>query len=258
MDYRLISIGTLAAHPLWGEKAPVRTGHATCTLIRSGRRVVIVDPGLPESAMVARLRERTGLGPEAVTHVFLTRFTRDTCRGVTAFPNATWLISQDEREGMGVPLVGDLTKAASIGDEEVKAALELDVAILKRCEPAPDRIADGVSLFPLHGVSPGLTGLLLEGFTDVAGGAADAPTSGGRGKGAGRGGKGGRGGATVLVCGDAIPTVEHLAQGAVLQGLNMAADYQKARESFAEAVEIADVLVLGRDNAVVNPLQRPF
>ncbi len=244
MDYRIISIGALAAHPLWGEKNAVRTGHSTCTLIRSGKRTILVDPGLPEQVIAARLRERTGLGPEAVTHVFLTRFMRDTCRGILAFQHATWWISQPEREGVGVPLVADLTKAASMGEEEVKAALELDVAVLKRCEPAPDRVADRVSLFPLHGVSPGLTGLLLEGFSSV-------PRSE-------KGKAGTGGGATVLVCGDAVPTVEHLEQGAVLQGQGAAADYQRARESFAEAIEIADVLVLGRDNAVMNPLQRPF
>ena len=34
-EYRIISIGTLAANPLWDEKVPVRTGHATTTLIAS-------------------------------------------------------------------------------------------------------------------------------------------------------------------------------------------------------------------------------
>jgi hypothetical protein len=40
--------------------------------------------------------------------------------------------------------------------------------------------------------------------------------------------------------------------------LSGAADTDQARESFAEAVEIADVLVLGRDNAVSNPTKRGF
>jgi hypothetical protein len=31
MDYRVISIGTLAANELWNETGPVRTGHATST-----------------------------------------------------------------------------------------------------------------------------------------------------------------------------------------------------------------------------------
>ncbi|MCC6323143.1 MAG: MBL fold metallo-hydrolase [Phycisphaerales bacterium] len=226
MDFRIISIGTLAAHPLWEEKGSVRTGHATTTLIRAGKKTIIVDPGLPAQIIAARLRERAGIGPEAVTHVFLTGFRPETTRGVLAFEKATWWISQHEREAIGVPLVGELQAAAAAGDEELKSALELDVAVLRKCEPAPDRIADGVDLFPLHGVTPGLTGLLLPGRSS-----------------------------TTLVCGDAVPTVEHLERGMVLAS---AADVVRARESLAEAVEIADYLVLGRDNCVPNPVRRPY
>jgi hypothetical protein len=32
----------------------------------------------------------------------------------------------------------------------------------------------------------------------------------------------------------------------------------KARESFGEALEIADYLVLGRDNLAPSPVRRPF
>ncbi len=94
------------------------------------------------------------------------------------------------------------------------------MAIVQRTVAAPDRLAPGVDLFPLHGVTPGSTGLLL-------------PTTG----------------ATVLVAGDAVPTVEHLAAGQVL---SPAYDLEAARESFAEAVEIADWIVCGRDNLVPN------
>lgn len=226
MDVRIISIGTLSAHPLWNERAPSRTGHATTTLIRSGKKTIVVDPGLPAQAVVARLRERAGLGPEAVTHVYLTCFRPDTCRGILAFENATWWVSQVEREGVGVPLVGELQSAAAAGDDELRSRLELDVAVLRRCEPAPDRVADGVDVFPLHGVTPGLTGLLIPGRNT-----------------------------TTLIAGDAVPTIEHLERGMVLAN---AADVQKARESLAEAVEIADYVVCGRDNMVPNPVRRPF
>jgi hypothetical protein len=37
-----------------------------------------------------------------------------------------------------------------------------------------------------------------------------------------------------------------------------AVDLEKAQESFTDAVEVADMLVLGRDNLVVNPTKRPF
>jgi glyoxylase-like metal-dependent hydrolase (beta-lactamase superfamily II) len=226
MDLRVISIGTLPAHPLWDEKGAVRTGHATTTLIRSGKRTIIVDPGLPAQVVAARLHERSGLRPESVTHVFLTSFKPETCRGILAFEKATWWVSAPEREGVGVPLVGELQAAAAAGDEELRSRLELDVAVLRRCEPAPERVADGVDLFPLVGVTPGLTGLLLPGRVS-----------------------------TTLVCGDAVPTIEHLERGMVLQS---AVDVARARESLAEAVEIADFLVPGRDNMVPNPVRRPF
>lgn len=226
MELRIISIGTLASHPLWEEKGAVRSGHATTTLIRSGKRVIIVDPGLPAQIIAARLNERAGIGPEAVTHVFLTSFTHETSRGILAFERATWWVSQAEREGIGVPLIDDLRAAADAGDEELKSRLELDVAVLRRCEAAPERLADGVDLFPLHGVTPGLSGLLLPGRNT-----------------------------TMLVCGDAAATIEHVERGMVLP---TAVDVARARESLAEAVEIADYLVLGRDNVVPNPVRRPF
>ena len=48
---------------------------------------------------------------------------------------------------------------------------------------------------------------------------------------------------------------EHLTQGKVLP---WAPDVTQARESFAEVIEIADLIILGRDNLVVNPTKRPF
>jgi glyoxylase-like metal-dependent hydrolase (beta-lactamase superfamily II) len=98
--------------------------------------------------------------------------------------------------------------------------------VLRKFVAAEDSIAEHVDLFPLPGVTPGLCGLLLEGARH-----------------------------TTLICGDAVPTVEHLEQGQVLTN---AADVTRARESFQEAVEIADLLVLGRDNIAVNPTKRPF
>jgi glyoxylase-like metal-dependent hydrolase (beta-lactamase superfamily II) len=226
MDVRVISIGCMDAHSLWGEKEAVRSGHATTTLVRAGDRNILIDPGLPVSMIEARLAERANLTPRDITHVFLTCFRPDVRRGLAAFENSVWWISGAEREGVGVPLIEQLRKVDELDEAELSHALELDIAMLKRCEAAPDQLADGVSLFPLPGVTPGMCGVVI----------AEARH-------------------TTLVCGDAVPTVEHLERGQVVR---WAANVALAQESFKEAIEIADLLVLGRDNLVVNPVKRPF
>jgi len=230
MDIRIISIGALSSHPLRTEPAGVRSGHGTTTLIRAGDKAILVDPGLPEQAVAARLEERAGIKASQVTHVFLTSFNPELRRGLMGFGDAKWWTGEAEREPIGVMMVGMLQAALDKGDESLRKALEQDVAILRRFEAAPDHLAgdhgERVDLFPLPGVTPGLCGLLVSGSRFA-----------------------------TLVCGDAIPTIEHLEQGKVLQG---AADVAKAKESFSEAVEIADLLVLGRDNVAVNPTKRLF
>jgi glyoxylase-like metal-dependent hydrolase (beta-lactamase superfamily II) len=235
MDHRIISIGALESHPFWGpggrgEAGVVRSGHSTCTLVRSVSegvpRLILVDPGVPGPVIRARLHERAGLRPEDVTHVFLTCFRPETLRGIEVFDHAVWWISGGEREGVGVPLVTALRRAMDEGESELVEALQRDVAMLQRCEAAPDTLADRVDLFPMPGVTPGMCGLLLE-----------DPRH------------------TTLICGDAVLSEEHLERGQVAP---WSADVKRAKESFAEAVEIADLLVPGRDNVMVNPVKRPF
>ena len=119
-----------------------------------------------------------------------------------------------------------LKLALETGKDELAEQLRADVTVLQRCSVAPDELAPKVSLFPLPGVTPGLAGVLVS-----------EPQH------------------TTLVCGDAVPTREHLDQGKVLPS---AANLEQAGESFSDAVEIADLLVLGRDNLVINPTKRPF
>ena len=237
MNIRVLSIGTLSAHPLWEERHPVRTGHATTTLIQAGDAKIIVDPGLPAPALKARLGERAGITPNQITHVFLTSFNPECRQGIGLFDQAQWMIYEKERESVGVPIAQSLArlsetrKLAEQAGEEFEEnqqlmfeVLQRDVAELARCTPAPDSIIDGVDLFPLPGFSLGLCGLLIS-----------EPTQ------------------TTLICGDAIPTTEHVEQGKVLP---TCADRNMAQESFKEAIEIADVLILGRDNMVLNPTTR--
>ncbi|MDX2148210.1 MAG: MBL fold metallo-hydrolase [Planctomycetota bacterium] len=241
MDVRVISIGTLATHPLWDERPvagrkSVRAGHATTTLIRAGDAVILVDPSLPPEIIASRLNERSGLRPRDVTHVFLTSFKPDCRRGVHAFEDATWWISSEEREQVGVPLLLRLKQEASLdsdegegdgaADSELMEALRADAGVLQRCQPPPDSLTRGVDLFPLPGVTPGTCGLLIS-----------LPR------------------ATLLVCGDAVATTEHLERGQILPG---AVNVDQAMASFREAIEIADVLIPGRDNVTINPTRRPF
>jgi len=226
VEYRVISIGTLAAHPLWGEeRGAVRTGHATTTLVSTGSAQVLVDPSLPAAAMLARLGERSPVRADQITDVFLTTAGPDHMRALGAFPDARWYVGETELADARSDLARRHEEALSGGDEELTAFLGDELELLGRCKPAPDRLCDGVDLFPLPGVTPGCCGLLLS-----------LPR------------------ATVLICGDAIATHEHLMQGKVLPTCH---DVELAQESFAEAIEIADLLILGRDNISLNPLRQP-
>ncbi len=224
MDYRIVSIGTLAAHPLWNERAPVRTGHATTTLISSGEANIIIDPSLPSQVVAARLNEVSRIKPEDITHVFLTSFEPERRRGLTLFERAEWLVYEPELRSAEAAITAKLREAEENDDEQLTAFFKEQLNLLSRCGAAPDRIARGVDLFPLPGVTPGSCGLLLS-----------MP------------------GMTVLICGDAIATSEHLLEGKVLQG---AVDIEQAQDSFREAIEIADVLILGRGNITLNPIRR--
>ncbi len=223
MDYRIISIGALSVHELWTKQGAARTPHATTTLVRSEGKVILVDPGLPPQVIVARLAERCGLGAEDVTDVFLTSFRPAHRWGITGFPKARWLIAENEREQVGTMLIDRLKREE---DDEARKVIEQDVAVMKKCQPAPDKIAKHVDLFPLPGFTPGSCGLLLS-----------HPN------------------ATTLIAGDAVATAEHLEQGRVLRG---AYDVDQAQESIMEAVEIADVIIPGHDNLILNPTRRRF
>lgn len=221
---RIISIGAMSAHPSWGEKGDVRPAHATTTLIEAGKARILVDPSLPAQALVPRLAERSGKAPKDITHVFLTGFHPMRRRGLGAFPDATVWMSAAEIAGVREQLRARREQARQHDDEELDRMLREELAALDNCDEAPDRLADGVDLFPLPGVSPGNAGLLV-------------PNPG----------------STLLVAGDAVATVEHLEEGKVIAPCF---DIEQARASLAEAVEIADLIVPGRDNLCANPVRR--
>lgn len=221
----VISIGALAANPIWDERAPVRTGHATTTLITSGNRKILVDPGLPGQILAAKLGERANLSVADITDVVLTSFKPEMRRGLDAFPSAAWWIGAEEREGIGVPMIAQLQRAEEAGDAELAGVFRRDIAILQRCQPMPTTLAPGVDCFPMPGVTPGSIGVLVL-----------------------------QQGATILIAGDGVATRAHAEQGKVLPN---SVDFEAARASFAEAMEIADQIIPGRDNLMLVPDRRP-
>lgn len=223
MDYRIISIGALSGHELWSRNGSIHTPHATTTLIRSGNKVILVDPGLPVQVIAARLAERAGLELADVTDVFLTCFRPAHRMGLAAFEKARWQISEMERESIGLSLIEHLNQQP---EPAVQKMIKRDIALLKRFHNAPDRLAEHVDLFPLPGFTPGTCGLIIS-----------------------------HANSTTLIAGDAVATVEHLEQRRVLK---RAFDVLQAKESLAEVMEIADIIVPGHDNVLLNPSRRPM
>lgn len=215
----VISIGTLSRNRLWNESQPARTPHATTTLIRAGKRTILVDPGLPPAALGARLYERTGMKPEAIDTIFLTNFRPAHRAGLALFPHAKRFIHENEQQAMSQQLQ-QLIDAAPEADLDRKV-LRDELALLESLQVADDKLAPGVDLFPLFGYTPGTSGLLVA-----------APAY------------------TALIAGDAVPTQDHFLAGQVLPD---AQDIRAAQESMAEVYEIADLIVPGHDNLFLNP-----
>ena len=217
--FDIISIGTLSRNRLWGETEAVRTAHATCTLIRSGKQTLLVDPGLPAAALAARLYERTGLRPEQINTVFLTNFRPAHRAGLGLFTKARILIHEVEQQAVRAHLERMFEEAPEADID--RGYIRQDLQLISSLSAADDRVADQLDLFPLPGYTPGNCGLLLK-----------LPT------------------ASVLLAGDAAPTQDHFLAGQVLPD---AYDIEAAQESLREVYEIADLIIPGHDNLFVNP-----
>jgi len=214
----VISIGTLSRNLLWKETEAVRTPHATCSLIRTGKQNILVDPGLPGQILTARLFERTGLRPEKIDTIFLTNARPAHRAGLDAFPKATIYLHELERDSVLRQLNAQL-EADEDGDESatIRSAIDRVTAF----KAAPDKLAPQVDLFPLFGYTEGTCGLLVS-----------SPTH------------------TLLIAGDAVATADHFLAGQVLPGCHNVA---QAKESLTEAIEIADIIIPGHDNVMLTP-----
>jgi glyoxylase-like metal-dependent hydrolase (beta-lactamase superfamily II) len=204
---------------LWNESEPLRTAHATTSLIRAPKRLIVVDPGLPGVALNARLRERTGISADQIDTVFLTNFRPAHRAGLSIFTAAQVLMHETEKAAAQADLSNLLQQAPP--DDEDRQHIESELRLLESIESADDHLAPGVDLFPLFGYTPGTCGLIIV-----------APTT------------------TLMIAGDAVPTQDHFLAGQVLPD---AQDIAAAQESMREVYEIADLIVPGHDNLFLNP-----
>ncbi len=220
VEFRIVSIGTLSSNPFWSEPPGVRTPHATTTLVRDGDKLILIDPSLPSPAIEARLFETTGLKPEQITDVFCTTLRPVHRRSIQVFSNARWMCYQEELAAYRGHLER-LSHSSQRLEGQVERALEMDMKLIKRIEPAPERITPNVHLYPLKGASVGSAGLLVLGALRA-----------------------------VIVAGDAALTERHVMSGRVWSG---SADVESATQSLAELIEIADIIVCGHDNYMLSP-----
>jgi len=220
VEYSVVSIGTLSRNRLWGEAVRVRTAHATTTLVRHDKQVILVDPSLPAAALRAHLNERTGLALDDVTDVFCTTLRPVHRRSIEALPKANWWVAEKELETYRGYLQGMAESSERLTGEQ-QADVRADLKLLEKFRPAPEKFSGQVHLYPLAGASPGSAGLLL------------VPPA-----------------MTVVIAGDAVLTGEHLLRGQVWEGCF---DTEAALRSLQDILEIADLLVPGHDNVMISP-----
>lgn len=226
MEITVISIGALAKNALWNERVPVRTSHATTTLIQtrndSGQEVrLLTDPSLPGEVLDARLFERAGLHADTITHVFLTNWRPVHRRGLERFSKAIWWMHETEIQAAGEALEQAQANAQRQSNTEVEPLILAEQALLAKVQAAPDDLAEGVQLYPLPGYTPGQCGLIITEAT-----------------------------LTTLISGDAVPSRGHFLAGQVFPDCW---DLEKSKESLQELMEVADVIIPGHDNAFLAP-----
>jgi glyoxylase-like metal-dependent hydrolase (beta-lactamase superfamily II) len=216
VEYKVISIGTLSCNSFWNETAELRTPHATTTLIVSGSKNILVDPALPPQVLDARLFERAGIKNKDITDVFLTTFRAAHRGALGAYDTANWYIHETEKHH--VRHFFEERYRHTQDEPEVRKIIAEDLALLDRCQPAPEKLAEHVEIFPSPGASAGCCGLLL------------TPPVG-----------------AIVIAGDAVINTDYLEHGKVWDDCF---DIKQAQQSLEDILEVADVIIPGHDNLI--------
>lgn len=139
----IVNIGTLSMNKFWGETERVRSATATCVLLESKGRRLLVDPSPGPEELEPMLFDRTGLRPSDVDSVFVTHFHGDHRYGLELFEGATWLM-------------------AEAGLKEWLARSPQESDLIERFFPAEGRLPDGIRLFASPGHTFGHHGLQMD------------------------------------------------------------------------------------------------
>jgi glyoxylase-like metal-dependent hydrolase (beta-lactamase superfamily II) len=192
----IITIGNLTRNRYWGESddRAVRPVLCTCTLISGQGFRLLVDPSISDAdRMAAELDRRTGLKREDIDLVFVTHAHGDHHCGVRNFPDATWLAGIDTAQ-----------------------ALNRSGQYMKRFEPAPKTICDGIDVVPApgHSVDHHVLRFKCDGLS-------------------------------IVLAGDAVMTREFWHDR---RGFFNSVDLNLASQTIERLTSIADIIVPGHDN----------
>jgi len=135
-QFFVVNIGALGKNKFWGETERVRSGHATCALLKVGGKRLLVDPSPAPDLLEPMLFDRTGLRPGDVDLVFLTHHHADHWFGLELFPTQPWLMAE-----------------AGLGEWRRRGGKGAD--LVDRFLPAEEHLPEGVDLFPSPGHAVG-------------------------------------------------------------------------------------------------------
>ena len=134
----------------------------TSTLIESGSRRIIVDPGLKSpDAFKIQLKRRSGYDPQEIDTVFLTHFHRGHRGSLSLFRNSAWLMSRVEIRWW----------------QKRDKTNEADLDLLARIVPIEEHTLPGIEMLFTPGHTHGSSSLTFETREGIAVAVGDAVPS---------------------------------------------------------------------------------